>query len=340
MFVRWLLTFALLSAVLWIIALPQARSQEDVDDNYTEEDSGYSEDEIEGPALPWRGESPFWVYGQEFSAVADAPFIGSSECLYCHEELKAGFLRTAHARSFNDNQLAHSRQGCEACHGAGGAHAVLRSRGAIFAFDWSEPEKETRICLRCHEWLSTMEEWQKLTHAKAGIRCTTCHDPHVAQSHRLRFLLLADQDGMCASCHPDVAHDFTRFSRHPIVIDPANEPGARAMHCTDCHNVHAGKGPRMLAERRISDVCLRCHMDKGGPFRFVHMAVEEGIGQGCLLCHKPHGSDMPWLTVVEGRELCTQCHTDREQHNAGLTCYTTGCHVGLHGSNKSPLFLE
>jgi len=330
---RWLASVALLSAAALLLVLPLAHSQ-DVDSFATDPSTSAT------PALPWYAESPNWVYGQEFSAVASAPYIGTTECLRCHDDLRAGFLRTAHVRSLADDELPFDRQGCEACHGAGGAHAALGSRGAIFAFDWADPACETRICLRCHEWLSTPQEWLKLAHAKAGLRCSTCHDPHVGPQWEQRYLLRTDQDELCAGCHTDVSHDIIRFSRHPVVIDPANEPAAPAMHCTDCHDVHAGKGPRMLRERRITDLCVRCHMDKGGPFRYTHMAMEEGIGQGCLVCHKQHGSDLPWLITAEGRALCTQCHSDREQHYPALTCYTTGCHVGLHGSNKSSLFLE
>jgi predicted CXXCH cytochrome family protein len=93
-----------------------------------------------------------------------------------------------------------------------------------------------------------------------------------------------------------------------------------------------------VAERRTQDLCLRCHIDKGGPFRFVHMASEEGIGEGCLTCHLPHGSDNAWLHPAEGRAQCAQCHTDRYEHFIPLTCWAAGCHVGIHGSNRSALF--
>jgi hypothetical protein len=63
--------------------------------------------------------------------------------------MRDAFVQTAHARSLHDDKVMLEQQGCEACHGAGGAHAVLRSRGAIFAFDWSEPDSTNAICLRC-----------------------------------------------------------------------------------------------------------------------------------------------------------------------------------------------
>lgn len=305
-----------------------------------DENDGDEGEEALGPSLPWSGESPHWAPKQEFSAVQDAPFIGSTECLYCHKELKAGFLKTAHARTLIADDTILNQQGCEACHGAGGAHAVLKSRGAIFAFDWKDPAFTNNICLRCHSWLTNREEWTHTGHAKAGLKCTLCHDPHVPADTKERFMLRDSEEALCLRCHRDVGSEFTRLSRHPVQIDAANDPGARVLHCTSCHDVHRGTGPAMLAERRAQDLCLRCHVDKGGPFIYVHMGAEEGIGEGCLTCHQPHGSDSPWLTVADGRALCIQCHTDFEEHNHPMTCWTAGCHTTIHGSNASPLFFQ
>jgi predicted CXXCH cytochrome family protein len=153
------------------------------------------------------------------------------------------------------------------------------------------------------------------------------------------MLLVDQEDKLCVSCHAREGHDFKQFSHHPVTIDAANDPGADAMHCTSCHNVHAGHGPDMLVTRRTQELCLKCHMDKGGPFRFTHMSTEEGIGEGCLTCHEAHGSSHAWLHKAEGNALCIQCHTDRENHYPGQTCWTSGCHSDIHGSNKHPLFI-
>jgi DmsE family decaheme c-type cytochrome len=300
-------------------------------------------DELPGPEdapLPWTGESPHWVDGQPFSAVQDAPFIGSAECLYCHTQLKDDFLNSAHARSLNDDKLPLDQQGCEACHGAGGAHAVLESRGAIFAFDWRDPTLASRICVRCHTWLTTGNEWSATTHAKARLTCTQCHDPHAPKDQPWRFLLRDQQDRLCTGCHEDVRHALAGMSKHPIYLENSIEAGSQAIHCTSCHDVHAGKGRAMLNEQHSQDTCLGCHADKGGPFRFVHMAVEEGFGGGCLACHEPHGSNNLWLLKADGREVCMRCHSDREDHYQPQTCWTTGCHTAVHGSQTDLLFRE
>jgi DmsE family decaheme c-type cytochrome len=292
----------------------------------------------EPPLIEWQGASPNWVHGQEFTAVAGAKFIGTAECLYCHEDMRDAFVQTAHARSLFDDKVSLDQQGCEACHGAGGAHAMLRSRGAIFAFDWKSPDDTNAICLRCHEWLTTPHEWKDTVHAEAGLKCNQCHDPHVGVNAPHGMLLVEQQDKLCVSCHARAGHDFMKFSHHPVVISGANDPTSGALHCSQCHDVHAGHGPDMLPTKRTQELCLSCHMDKGGPFRFTHMATEEGIGEGCLSCHDAHGSNSAWLHKANGRALCIQCHTDRETHYAAQTCWVSGCHIDMHGSNIHPLF--
>jgi DmsE family decaheme c-type cytochrome len=354
---RWVYRLLLILLGLMLVWAAHAQSDDETSGD------GDESDEL-GPTLPWEGESPHWEPKQdllliqddtkqpvwnkpglfesrpEFSAVKGAPFIGATECLYCHKELKAGYLKTAHARTLIAEDVTPDQQGCEACHGAGGAHAVLKSRGAIFAFDWKDPKYTNDICLRCHSWLTSGDEWPHTGHGRAGLKCTTCHDPHVPADTKERFMLREREEALCLTCHDDVGHDFSRLSHHPVQIDAANDPGARVLHCTSCHDLHAGTGPNMISEKRVQDLCVRCHVDKGGPFLFAHMGTEEGIGQGCLSCHAAHGSDSPWLGVMDGRSMCIQCHTDREEHNQPLTCWTTGCHTTMHGSNQSPLFFK
>lgn len=325
----------------------EVREAESSEDSGAERDTSAADADASSPAeeqplIKWYGESPHWQPGQEFSAAQCAPFIGSQECLYCHKELKTGFLDTAHARGLADPLLSSDRQGCESCHGAGGAHAVLRSRGAIFAFDWQASADHNAICLRCHEWLTSPQEWKRTTHAEAGLRCTQCHDPHPDDKQPFRWLLSTQQDMGCVQCHLDVASDFSRMSHHPVKISAASDPGSRALHCTDCHDVHAGHGESMLAERTATATCLNCHADKGGPFRFEHLATHDGLSDGCMTCHAQHGSDNAWLHNADGRSLCLRCHTqqDTEEHYAPLTCWTVGCHESIHGSNRNLLFLE
>jgi predicted CXXCH cytochrome family protein len=84
-----------------------------------------------------------------------------------------------------------------------------------------------------------------------------------------------------------------------------------------------------------SDICIACHDDHRGPFKFEHGAHADDMGDGCLDCHRPHGAPNTRLLKLFGRGLCLQCHGDKVNHNAGTICWD--CHVGVHGSNTSRL---
>ena len=88
------------------------------------------------------------------------------------------------------------------------------------------------------------------------------------------------------------------------------------MQCTDCHNPHGTASPHLAhgtaaahggaglkATRRP---CLKCHVDKRGPFVYEHPPVRV---EGCETCHMPHGSTNARLLrrpVVF--TLCLECH--------------------------------
>jgi DmsE family decaheme c-type cytochrome len=100
--------------------------------------------------------------------------------------------------------------------------------------------------------------------------------------------------------------------------------------------------------------CLRCHLDKRGPFAFEHPGVRIG---GCESCHSPHGSmNARLLKRPVIFTLCLECHNgagnfgrqgdgvklQSSAHNMADPRYQncTTCHVRIHGSNADPQFLR
>jgi DmsE family decaheme c-type cytochrome len=95
--------------------------------------------------------------------------------------------------------------------------------------------------------------------------------------------------------------------------------------------------------------CTRCHREKEGPFVFEHAVLKV---KDCQSCHEPHGSNNPKMLVRSTvRTLCLECHSASSNvlnsqppsfHNVRLPRYQncTICHVKIHGSNSSPLFLR
>jgi predicted CXXCH cytochrome family protein len=100
---------------------------------------------------------------------------------------------------------------------------------------------------------------------------------------------------------------------------------------------------------RLNEGCAQCHREQTRPFVFEHEALREG----CTVCHQPHGSVNPKMLVERDNNLCLKCHAQiagagvapgelyigKMEHSALLrmgNCWTSGCHISVHGSNFDP----
>ncbi len=126
------------------------------------------------------------------------------------------------------------------------------------------------------------------------------------------------------------------------------------MNCVQCHDPHGldiKKPVGGLAMARLNQICAPCHRDQSRPFVFEHPALREG----CTTCHAPHGSVSSKLLRERDVNLCLKCHAQIQgnlvpgetfigqvPHNQFLrmgTCWSSGCHTAVHGSNMSRLLL-
>jgi DmsE family decaheme c-type cytochrome len=208
-------------------------------------------------------------------------------------------------------------------------------------------------CLECHAKDLPRANIRTSEHTRADVVCTNCHSIHHATT--TRFLLPRRQAELCYSCHQGVRGQFQEPSHHRV------DEGV--MKCSDCHNPHGSFAAtwRMGAENAMvkpafdtEQPCLRCHIDKRGPFVFEHASVAV---EGCTACHFSHGSTNTRLLrrpVVF--TLCLECHNGAGtfgRENSGVIATSsshnlldpryqrcTMCHVRIHGSNSDPLFLR
>lgn len=182
--------------------------------------------------------------------------------------------------------------GCEACHGAGAAHALSRL-GADIAVD-----RGSALCGTCH----SLDAQRRVAAADGFIRhpaqydellagshrnltCVACHDPHASAHHGEAGIVLS-----CEGCHADVEVYNTGDGAHT---------------CENCHMPYATKAAMATGPFR-GDV--RTHIfridpaadaeqfytDDGGTFARGHLTTDFA----CLACHT--GRDRAWAAQYAG----------------------------------------
>ncbi len=284
-----------------------------------------------------------------------ADYVGSNVCRTCHSNVYSTFFRNPHYKSVASGGEKPENAGCESCHGPGSEHVAAGGGKSTIpvAFSQLAPEKVLDACLRCHSQTLSRANIRRSEHTQSDVVCTNCHSIH--SSPTPKFLLAKQQTDLCYGCHSSVRAQFSMPFKHRV-----NEG---AIECTDCHNPHGtfaatwsmAARPRMVDQAEGNEEpCLKCHIDKRGPFVFEHAAVRV---EGCETCHSPHGSTNARLLkrpVVF--TLCLECHNGfgdfgrrldgplnpSPTHNLADPRYQncTACHVRIHGSNVNSFFLR
>lgn len=178
-----------------------------------------------------------------------------------------------------------------------------------------------------------------------GSGCESCHGPaskHIAAGAGRKFIFNPGKEPQaCFNCHLEIHAEFNLPQHHPV------KEGR--MNCVQCHDPHGAdimKPARGLAMARANEQCAGCHREQGRRFVFEHEALREG----CATCHQPHGSVNSKMLVQADANLCLRCHSQTQQRgrifigdedHTGLlkqgSCWTSGCHTAVHGSNVDRL---
>lgn len=282
-------------------------------------------------------------------------YIGNNVCRDCHAEIWNDFYKNPHYKSIASGEEPPERTGCEGCHGGGQAHVDAGGGADTIprAFSLLTPKQALETCLTCHAKDLARANIRRSEHTLNDVACTSCHSIH--HSPTPKYLLAKTQRDLCYTCHTDVQSQFEMPFKHRV-----NEG---FMTCSDCHNPHGTFAPTWrMADRphMVSQVlgaeeaCLKCHIDKRGPFAFEHPPVRV---EGCETCHYPHGStNGRLLRRPVTFTLCLQCHNGAGgfgTRNNGITRLSpnhnmldpkyqncTACHVRIHGSNSDSFFLR
>jgi predicted CXXCH cytochrome family protein len=265
--------------------------------------------------------------------------------------------------------------GCETCHGPGKAHADAEQNAAgdaakeaagsklIFSFH-ANPKENSERCMICHNTSKQQELFPHSQHQEAGVSCNECHTLHLVietknqnrrslssaqasffQAPQLRDSVRWSQNSMLTQSEPDLCFKCHGNIQALFALPVHHRVPEQLIKCTDCHNPHGSINRASLNNPRW-ETCVKCHVEKRGPYLYEHPAVRV---EGCVICHNPHGSTNRMLLVRrEGRQLCLQCHTGFHAQSGvphgRLGFQTSGecvrCHVSIHGSNFDPNFLR
>jgi predicted CXXCH cytochrome family protein len=244
--------------------------------------------------------------------IPGAHYVGNKVCSDCHADIVRKFPASPHARfHFRDT----------------GETSVSSAR---------LDENQNSLSSETHE---------QNVHA-LNIGCESCHGPgsrHVETGNAKFIINPGKNPATCFQCHVQIHADFTLPQHHPVIEG--------TMNCIQCHDPHGGdifKHAGGLAMARLNESCAQCHQDQTRPFVFEHEAMREG----CTVCHNPHGSINRKMLVQNDPNLCLRCHAQTRgtsgeifigsvSHTAFLrigTCWTSGCHSAIHGSNVDPRF--
>lgn len=279
------------------------------------------------------------VNGTEAATAAAFSPNGADTCLGCHNTPDiVGIFRTKHARP-NDPRSPFGSGGlqCEACHGAGAAHAALGNGTPAGIIDFGANAKSSKaaqngVCLGCHQ-ADAAHDWAAGTHAANEVACADCHRVHVSKDPVRQ---MATQEEVCGACHRLQAADQLKPSHHPL--------REGTMTCTSCHAAHGSSARASLVRNTLNETCTGCHAEVRGPFLWEHQPVTED----CSSCHDPHGSAQPALLRLPVAFLCQQCHQAAGHPSAALTPQglalsmpnpsllgggCVNCHSQVHGSN-------
>ncbi len=289
--------------------------------------------------------------GAAAPASPPAQYVGAAVCLACHRGVTsavvARFEATVMGKVFMHNpRTALEKQGCEACHGPGGAHVAAGGGkrkgvglGQLISFAKDDPTpvvQRNAKCLACHERRAHLF-WKGSPHDRNDVACTDCHSVMQPES-RKAALSQANVVAVCGECHEVKVAQISGVAHMPI-------PEGK-MSCADCHNPHGSATPAMLKYDSPNDTCYACHADKRGPFLWEHPPVEEN----CMNCHDPHGSDHQAMLKQVVFRLCQECHDPTGHPSNPLApnlryAFNRGCvncHSNIHGSNhpSGPRFLR
>jgi predicted CXXCH cytochrome family protein len=159
----------------------------------------------------------------------------------------------------------------------------------------------------------------KMLHSPVEDDCTTCHE----QIGKHKF---AKPEGSvkdaCYACHDDKTGG--KYLHDALEME----------NCLYCHNPHGGNSRAMMRTKRVDTLCFQCHDEAEKTGKHIH---GPNVSGNCAICHEAHSSNNAYLLVAPAKELCINCHTDKNFSEKGMhqhSALKTGC-TGCHNPHAS-----
>ncbi len=276
-------------------------------------------------------------------AQEEPKYVGSEVCFICHSDTSKTWTHSVHRRTlFNKDP---DKNGCESCHGPGGAHVegggdinkVIRPQQLA-------PSKMADICLKCHTG-EHVTLWQTSAHARAKVSCIKCHDVHSSGEKSLlgdvENAKLAVEGLTRAIKQTDMASNTAPAGSEEKLA--ANKKVKELLAELDAAKKQL-KGAE-TAYRRTAEpyVCYDCHKSQEVQSKMPsHHPIMEGKVK-CSDCHNPHGGPNGMLEQETVNETCYKCHADKGGpftfEHPPVTEDCTSCHRP-HGSVNNNLLAQ
>lgn len=225
-------------------------------------------------------------------------------CLGCHSEVQTQAKDGLHIH-------AALEQGCTGCHDP---HASDHK----FQLKQEAPE----LCMSCHkEKFEQMTAGATVVHGAVTAEggCTTCHEPHASKHAALQR---GGEVETCLSCHnaPLKATDGKPLDNMATLLQKNTDwhGPIKEGSCTACHDPHASKNFRLLAQAYPPEfyakfsmdeykLCFKCHVPdlvlkpkgmgltqfRNGDTNLHYLHVNQEKGRTCRACHEVHASKNP-----------------------------------------------
>lgn len=149
----------------------------------------------------------------------------------------------------------------------------------------------------------------------ANLACANCHVAGDKTSRDNAHMLVANQEKLCASCHPQSVQVSHPSGIKPSLAVPPVYPldWKGDMTCSTCHNVHSDTPGLMRGVTRGRGFCLSCHNSQ-----FFDKMADQGVSMisSGHMAAKVAQKDLNKLGIDSYTVQCMSCHGNYGDLNA------------------------